>query len=405
MSKQVSHGAGSRRPVYSGNRRVRGLHERTLADGTVVYEARLRIDGKDMKVVLDATTKTDAIHEHEGLRVDRQRGEVRHDQLTPTVDELWPDLIAHMQARVGITDKRRRYAQSTVDLYEQRLRDHISPVLGTKRLGEITADDLHRLIDTLTAKKLAPSTITSAVNIVSRLFRYARKRRLVAHNPVRDLDRDDRPGAKRQSEPRYLSADELEALLANMSDTMRPIAAACTYAALRISEALGLRWRDVDFKAGTITVAGQLGRDGKTWVPVPKTEASAATLRLLPVLQRELAEHRVRQAQRNLQWVRPDALVFTTMRGKPQSRRNVLRAVYAAGDKVGLNGEGVEPVGLHDLRHSFVAVAFDRELTAPEVAMLARHANPKVTLAMYAGLTDEGREKAVEKLAEGGFGR
>jgi integrase len=109
-------------------------------------------------------------------------------------------------------------------------------------------------------------------------------------------------------------------------------------------------------------------------VPVPKTEASAATLRLLPVLPRELAEHRVRQAQRNLQWVRPDALVFTTMRGKPQSRRNVLRALYTAGDKLGLNGEDVEPVGLHDLRHSFVAVALDRELTAPEVAMLARHA-------------------------------
>jgi integrase len=61
-------------------------------------------------------------------------------------------------------------------------------------------------------------------------------------------------------------------------------------------------------------------------------------------------------------------------------------------------------VGLHDLRHSFVAVAFDRGLTAPQVAALARHANPRVTLAMYAGLTDEGREQAVAKLAEGGFG-
>jgi hypothetical protein len=38
------------------------------------------------------------------------------------------------------------------------------------------------------------------------------------------------------------------------------------------------------------------------------------------------------------------------------------------------------------------------------VAALARHANPRVTLAMYAGLTDEGREQAVAKLAEGGFG-
>jgi integrase len=278
-------------------------------------------------------------------------------------------------------------------------------VLGQKRVAEVTSDDLRRLVDALTAKRLAPGTITSTVNIVSRLFRYAAKRRLVPHNPVRDLDRDDRPGGQRESEPRYLTTDELEALLAGLSDTMRPVAAACTYAGLRISEALGLRWCDLDLKTGTITVAGQLGRDGKTWVPVPKTEASAAAVPMLPVLRRELLTHRVRQAGRNLRWVRSEALVFTTMRGKPQSRRNVLRAVHAAGDSLGLNGEGIEPVGLHDLRHSFVAVAFDRGLTAPQVAALARHANPRVTLAMYAGLTDEGREQAVAKLAEGGFGR
>ena len=93
------------------------------------------------------------------------------------------------------------------------------------------------------------------------------------------------------------------------------------------------------------------------------------------------------------------------MRGKPQSRRNLLRAVHIAGGAVGLNGDGREPVGLHDLRHSFVAVGFANGLSAPEIAALARHANAKVTLGIYAGLTDDGREKAVAKLAEGGFGR
>jgi integrase len=126
---------------------------------------------------------------------------------------------------------------------------------------------------------------------------------------------------------------------------------------------------------------------------------------LLPVLQRELVEHRARQAGWNLQWVRADALVFSTMRCKPQSRRNVLRAVHLAGDSLGLNGEGLEPVGLHDLRHSFVAVAFEQGLPVPGIAALARHANPKVTLGMYAGLTDEGRGQAIAQLTEGGFGR
>jgi hypothetical protein len=47
-----------------------------------------------------------------------------------------------VQTRVGIGDPRRRYAQATVELYDQRLRDHISPVLGGKQVGDVTADDL-----------------------------------------------------------------------------------------------------------------------------------------------------------------------------------------------------------------------------------------------------------------------
>ena len=39
-----------------------------------------------------------------------------------------------------------------------------------------------------------------------------------------------------------------------------------------------------------------------------------------------------------------------------------------------------------------------------EAAMLARHANPRVTLAVYAGLTDGAREVAVDKLLSAGFG-
>src|SRR5262245_52986673 len=113
MTLEVSHGAGTRRPVYSGTRRVRGLHERNLADGTVVYEARLRIAGKDAKIPLDANTKTGAIRELEALRVDRDRGETRHDALMPTFDDVAADLVAHMRSRVGVKDKRRRYAQGT----------------------------------------------------------------------------------------------------------------------------------------------------------------------------------------------------------------------------------------------------------------------------------------------------
>jgi hypothetical protein len=220
MTQEGSHGAASRRPVYTGNRRVRGLHERVLAGGGVAFEARLRIDGVDKWLTLEAKTKTDAIHELEELRVDRRRNELhRHGSLAPTLNELACDWLTHLQARVGIRDERRRYSQRTVDLYRQRLDAHVLAVLGPRRVDELGVDDLRRLIDKATAKGLAPGTVTSLLNIVSGLLRYALKRKLIPHNPVRDLDRDDRPGVARQAEPRYLTAAELELLLGKMSDT------------------------------------------------------------------------------------------------------------------------------------------------------------------------------------------
>jgi integrase len=290
-----------------------------------------------------------------------------------------------------------------VELYRQRLRDHILDRLGRRRVDELTVGDVCLLVDRLSRRGLAPGTVTSCVNILSGLLRFAVKRNVVTHNVCRDLDRDDRPGVKRQSEPRYLTVTELELLLKEMSDTFRPIAAACAYAGLRVSEALGLRWRDVDFKAGTITVAGQLDASGVR-ITTTKTETSAATIPLIPVLRRELAEHRKRQAAVSLMHVLADKLVFTTASGKPQSRRNALRAVHVAGDNAKLNGSGLEPVGLHDLRHTLVAIAFEHGLTAPEVAVLARHASAKVTLTVYAGLTGDGRAQVVAKLVEAGFG-
>ncbi len=409
MTHASSHGAPTRRPVYTGSRRVPGLYERTLANGSTVYDAALRLGGKVRRHRLQATTKTDAINELRALQVDYERGEAhRSPAAALTLEELTHDYVAHLRVRTNETDPRRRRSPRTVEHYESQLRLHVLPVLGHHSATELTVADVRRLLDALSAKRLAggkkgkerklsPRSRGGLLGILSSVLTYGVRQGVVPHNVVHDLGRDDRPGAQRKTEPRYLSPEELDLLLARMGDTFRPVAATCAYAGLRLSEALGLRWRDVDLKAGTLTVTAQLGPDG-TRVPL-KTAASAATVPLLPRLAAELREHRSRVAGFDLARVHSEALVFTTSRGRPHGRRNVLRAVYAAGDTAGLNGEGRERVGVHDLRHSFVAVALAAGLTLPEAAALARHANPRVTATVYAGLTDTARAGLGSKLA------
>jgi integrase len=399
------YGLGSRQPVFSGSRRVPGLYQRSLADGRLVFEVRQRLGGSKLRRVrLEATTKSDAIVEQRALMVDLERGQ---QHLSPAValclNDLAQDWLRDLESRTSHRDPRLRRSPRTIAVNRQRLQTWVLPLIGHKCPDELTVRDLRELIERMTKAGRAPSTISGTVTVLSGLLRFAMKHGFASRNVVQDLDRDDRPGTARLSEPRYLTVEQVESLLTRLSDTFRPVAALCAFAGLRASEALGLRWCDIDFGADTLTVSGQLGLDGKRIAT--KTAASAAMLPLLPALKRILLEHRRDVvARKGLASVRSDRLVCVTRSGSPQFRRNALRAIHAAGDAANLNAAGRPPVGLHDLRHSFVAIALENGLTLPEAALLARHANPRVTAVVYAGVADGARERATAKLLSAGFG-
>jgi integrase len=332
----------------------------------------------------DGYTKTEAIAAHRKLVVGVESGEVEIGDRTLTVAAMVASFIARER---GILATK---APSTVDLYETRLGKHVLPLIGTSKADELTVQHVRSLIDKLTAKGHSGSSVRGCVTALSAAFRHGeRDLGAVRRNPVRDLDHGDRPSGKRESEPRYLSVAEIGTLLGKMTDDSRPVAAALFYGALRVSEALAMVWADVDFENSTLTVRGM------------KTAASWATIPLLPMLAAELRAHRQRQGAKGIDRIRPEALVFQTVSGKPVHRRNVLRAVQTAAAGAGLNGKGREPVGCHDLRHSTAAFAFSIGMTPVEVARLLRHSDPAITLSTYAGLDDASVQKLGEKLAAG----
>jgi integrase len=130
-------------------------------------------------------------------------------------------------------------AQTPVDLYKQRVGTHIIPAIGDLPVDAVTTDDVRRLAERLGRTRSAATT-SGVLVVVSSLMRYPVRAKLIERNPIRDLDRDDRPGVKRQTEPRYLDADEVRLLLSTMGDTFRPVASVCAYSGLRVSETLGL---------------------------------------------------------------------------------------------------------------------------------------------------------------------
>jgi integrase len=250
--KHASGGRADRQVVYAGKKEP-GLFQGTRADGTPVFRVRAKIGRKAKRRTLKASTATDARRERDEWIRERKRelglGLVGRSDLTlHELSDTWEEW-----ARGPASP----YAPRTVEYNLSALNRRALRILGAHtQAADVRPAHLRVMIDKLRAEGYSGSTIHGTLTALSAMFRFAVRRDMLETNPVRLLERGDRPSTKRLKEPRYLSRPQLDSLLANLSDEFRPIAAVLAFAALRVSEALALRWQDVDFETNTLTVHG-----------------------------------------------------------------------------------------------------------------------------------------------------
>jgi integrase len=172
---------------------------------------------------------------------------------------------------------------------------------------------------------------------------------------------------------------------------------------LRLGEAFGLAWTDVDLDAGRLTVRNALQRvrlEGeKTRKPMlvePKSASSRRTMRLPAVAVQALYRHRSRQEQERAfageQWIgNPWGLVFTSTIGTPLDGRKTLTRFHKL-----LNAAGIPEMRLHDLRHSAASILLASGLSAKAVSELLGHSAVSFTLQVYGHLMDEAKQQTAD---------
>lgn len=180
---------------------------------------------------------------------------------------------------------------------------------------------------------------------------------------------------------RILETADIQRLLAAMPEKYRPIFQTAVFTGARIGEVLGLRWGDVDFTRQVICVRRQLTQLGD--IDEPKTASGKREILMFPNLATMLREHRLRSP-----FSQDDDYVFATRNGTPFSQRNVTkRGLEKAAEAVGLNRPG-ERIHSHDLRHTFASMLIREGADVVFVARQLGHANPAITLRVYAHLFD-----------------
>jgi len=236
-------------------------------------------------------------------------------------------------------------------------------------------------------RALAPSTAKLALIALSQIFRFAVRRGWTGVNPVMQLEPGEKP-RWRVEHVRTLEGGDLGRLLAYSDAASRPLFEFLAYTGLRIGEALGLRWCDVDFEAAVLHVRQQLSRQ-RTPKHL-KTDASRREVVLAPAVTRLLRERRLASPYKGA-----DQLVFCKVNGEGGDDRDAGKAFRAAVKAAGLQGQG--RLSLHSLRHSLASLLIAKRLNPVFVSRQPWHSSPAITLDVYAHLFEQADHAATAR--------
>lgn len=274
---------------------------------------------------------------------------------------------------------------STIATDGGRIKRHIDPLLGRKKVRDVSREDVKCFLQDVANGKTSvdektglrgraivkggKGAATRTVGLLGGIFSYAFDCGLIEINPVRGVKRfADKKGQ------RYLSQKELVALGSALVDAeengLNPQAIATlkllVFTGARKGEIETLRWDAVDFEGGYLRLADS--KTGQKTIPL-----NAGALEILSKVTRLEGSPYVFPAHRSDGHYEGTPKVWRIVRGMAE----------------------LDDVRLHDLRHSFASIAVSGGASLPIIGALLGHTD-SATTQRYAHLHDDPLKAASE---------
>jgi integrase len=265
--------------------------------------------------------------------------------------------------------------------YEQRVRLHLRPALGSRLLAKLGPADVQRLLDDMRTAGYGGRNIQHTHATLRAALGMAERWGMVPRNVAKLVS----PVSVRRPEVVPFTSDEVHRLLdAAPSHPMGAFYVVAMAVGLRPQEALALRWEDVelDGPAPSVRVHRAVKRIDGGWEVGPlKTDRSRRTIPLPKACVTALREHRRGQAEQRLAagpaW-QDHGLLFTTTIGTLVDPSTASRR-FGEYCKVA----EVTRHRLYDLRHTAASLLLVQGV-APRVVMeLLGHSTYQLTMNTY----------------------
>lgn len=289
-----------------------------------------------------------------------------------------------------------RCAEHTRDNFQSGLDLYIIPALGAVKMPEITSAQITALLNKAQStpnkygRTLKHGSILKLYTILNMLFKMAYMDDTISRNPMDKVQRPKPTKAEgKGNEIQAYTGDELKHIIECLEGEplkWRVFIQLLIDTGCRRGEALGLTWRDVDFKENAITISKNLcySTTKGIYVDTPKN-GKKRTVYVDPSVMKLMKEYRAAQKM-----VKIDGYVFTQDgTTEPMHPDSPTRYFQRFGKR-----HGIADFHPHKLRHSFASVAITNGADIASVSEALGHSDKAVTLNMYTHADAESQKRA-----------
>jgi integrase len=302
----------------------------------------------------------------------------------PQPTRLAAPTVADLVEQYRIEKMPQRY--STRRSYDAWLSNHIIPKFGQCAISDVQARPAELWLESLSLTARSRAAVRGLLRI---LWDYAMWRGDVAtqRNPMELVT--IKGATKRTQKPRSLTVAEFQKFIVHLGEPFRTTALICVCFGLRISEALALRWSDVDWLNGKLKVERgivcQQVDDVKTSESRRSLHVTAEMLGTLKLWKQTT------QFPAQEDWIFASPFQIGRL---PWSYDQVWRAYQKAGAQ-----SGIGALGTHVLRHTFRSWLDSVGTSLAVQQKLMRHADIRTTMNVYGDIVTDEMSVASGKVA------
>lgn len=311
-----------------------------------------------------------------------------------------------------------------VYMYDKFVRD----TFGKRKIAEIKFSDVLKFyLHLLNNEGLALSTLDNINTLLHPTFELAVRDEIIRKNPSNGAMKEvTKETDKTRGIRKALTIEQQRAFMGYIAEHpvyyhWWPTFTILLGTGLRIGEALGLRWEDLDFDNKVININHSLvyypvggSRTSEQHISKPKTEAGIRTVPMLDTVRDAFLMEREEQEENGFNQTVIDGMsgfVFVNRDGgvpNPQTINRTIKRIshsYNCEEVIKAKRERRDPIiipdfSCHHLRHTFCTRLCEHEKNLKVIQAIMGHRNIETTMDIYAEATERKKQETFEELSK-----